>query len=82
MTLYLFDYYQGMWKTLISPTEDLAFKRVEQVLVQRIEMEPTLDNVAWLANSQTTERKGKLTKPIPAPEGVVITVLPEKELHA
>jgi hypothetical protein len=82
MTLYLFDYYQGMWKTLISPTPDLAFKRVEQVLVQRIEMEPTLDNVAWLANSMTTDRKGALTTPIDAPDGVLVTVLPDKELHA
>jgi hypothetical protein len=81
MTLYLFDYYQGMWKSLISPTPDLAFKRVEQVLVQKIEMEPTLANVAWLANLMTKSR-GDVAARIPSPTGVVVTVLPERELRA
>ena len=81
MTLYLFDYYQGMWKSLISSRVDLAFKRVEQVLVQRIKMEPTLDNVAWLANFMTKSR-GDVAAKITAPVGVVVTVLPKRELLA
>lgn len=81
MTLYLFDYYQGLWKSCISLDPDLACKGAERVLVQRIQMEPTLANVSWLANLMTQYRSD-LTAQLSAPEGVVVTVLPEKEFLA
>lgn len=81
MVIYLFDYYTGIWKSHVSPNRDSQFRGAERVLTQKIEMEPTLLNVSWLANLMTKHRDD-LMSPIDAPEGVKITVLSEQDMIA
>ena len=79
MRLYLYDYYIGMWCSLVSPVADLHIRGAERVLTQVLEFEPTETNVSWLANVPFAHRHD-LTMPIEAPNGVTVTVLPEREI--